>query len=216
MFTSKASRVVGFAGTVALSGALVAAATGATGAYFSDSRSGHITGTIGSIKVSTSGGAGPDNLNFTWADMLPGELKSSTFRYENTGRNAQDVYLVFTDAAQLHALNDLGHYGEAHIASNGTEIFASTNLNDHDTCPATDANGPTDCAPIPAQIKLAGAVQPGETGSATFSFGFSELLKGASAEEAPFGPLDYSVVATQVGVSPTDVNNTPNNLGPGH
>ena len=199
-----------------------AAATG-TGAYFSDSRSGGVTGSTGSIKVVTAGGGGTDNLNFTFNDMLPGERQTATATYLNTGKNKQDVWLVFPNADALHALNDLGRFGEAHVSSNGTEVLASTNLNDNSTsCPA----GTADCNPLPSKIKLGDNVAPGLGGSVSFSFAYGARLRGAAAEEGPFNcyplgsctsnGLPFQVVATQHGIAPDDVNNTPGNIGPGH
>ena len=184
-----------------------AAATG-TGAYFSDSRSGGVTGSTGSIKV---------------VNMLPGERQTATATYLNTGKNKQDVWLVFPNADALHALNDLGRFGEAHVSSNGTEVFASTNLNDNNTsCPA----GTADCNPLPSKIKLGDNVAPGLGGSVSFSFAYGARLRGAAAEEGPFNcyplgsctsnGLPFQVVATQHGIAPDDVNNTPGNIGPGH
>jgi hypothetical protein len=226
MFTSTTGKLVGFIGTVGISAALVAAAATGTGAYFSDSRSGTVSGSTGSIKVVTAGGGGTDNLNFTFNDMLPGEAQSATATYLNTGKNKQDVYLVFPNADALHAINDLGHFGEAHVSSNGTEIFASQNLNDNtapgSSCPA----GVADCNPLPAQIKLADNVSPGLGGSVKFTFAYGPRLRGAGAEEQPFNcypvgtctsnGLPFQIVATQHGIAPNDANNTVNNVGPGH
>ena len=121
MIKSKAGRFGAFIATLGMSAGLIGTAVHATGAYFSDSKSGAVAGTIGSIKVSTSGGTGTDGLNFNFANMLPGTPQTATFSYQNTGANAEDVWLVFNDAAALHAINVLGTYGEAHVASNGTE-----------------------------------------------------------------------------------------------
>src|SRR5471030_283177 len=60
MIKSTTGKLVGFIGTVAVSAALVGFAATGTGAYFSDSRSGAVTGATGSIKVVTSGGGGTD------------------------------------------------------------------------------------------------------------------------------------------------------------
>jgi hypothetical protein len=60
----------------------------------------------------------------------PGDFQTSTVHYTNTGQNAEDVYLVFNQAAALHSVNDLGSFGEAKIGSNGSTVFSSTNLND--------------------------------------------------------------------------------------
>ena len=149
--------------TLALSAALFAVASATTGAYFSDKKAGAVTGTFGSIKVTTSGGIvqNDGSRSFVWDNMLPGEMKSATVGYQNTGRNVQDVYLVFNPTA-LSALNTLGTYGEAHIAVNGTEVWASTNLN--------DITG-SDTAGIPVVTLIGKNVGPTASGNVTFSFG---------------------------------------------
>lgn len=220
MFKSKSRRAVAFLATVGVSVGLVGVAASTTGAYFSDTRTGSVSGTIGSIKVATSGGSGTDGLGFTFTNMLPGEPQTVTGTYQNTGANNEDVWLVFNNADALHAINDLGTYGQAHILSNGTEVFGSNNLNDHsDTCPILDGSGnPTGCNPIPQKIKLADNLLPSLQGTFGFTFNYASKLKGASAEGGPFNcyplggcvnnGLPYKIVATQHGVDPYDANNT--------
>ena len=204
----KALRISAFLGTVGVSATLIAAGVGATGAYFSDTKAGTISGTLGSIKVSTG------HTQISFSNMLPGELQTVSDGYTNTGRNAEDVWIVFnTDAA--HALNDLGTYGEAHFASNGTEIFASQNLNDHPSCPpgSSDATHPP-CAALPTQIKLADNLAPGASGDWSFGFKYASKLSSAFNLDTagPWNPssvngtigsgLPYQIVATQHGISP--------------
>jgi hypothetical protein len=227
----KATRIAMFIGTIGVSAALVGAGVAATGAYFSDTNSGTITGTLGSIKVTTSGGTGTDSLDFNFANLLPGETQKADGRYTNTGRNAQDVWIVFNNADALHALNNLGSFGEVHIVSNGTdEVFASTNLNDN-LAPASGTCGPFSpapgmCWPLPRQIKLADNVNPGLSGEFSFSFrypakmgniptsgigdGQGSNIAGAIGPEwnrYPLGSpissgLPYQIVATQDGITP--------------
>src|SRR4051794_24201182 len=119
MMKSKTARFGAFLATLGVSAGLVGTAVHSTGAYFSDTKTGAITGTMGSIKVTTYGGAvdGSGNRNFAFANMLPGEQQTATIQYQNTGRNAEDVYIVFNDTAALAAINDLGHYGTASISN---------------------------------------------------------------------------------------------------
>lgn len=219
MFRSMTAKVLGFTVAVGASAALVGTAASSTGAYFSDSRSGGVTGSIGSIKVVTSGGSGTDGLDFNFANMLPGEAQTANVAYQNTGHNKQDVWLVFPNADALHAINDLGSFGEVHITSNGHEVFGSTNLNDNTsgTCPG--------CPALPAAIKLAENVTPGSVGHFTFSFNYGADLKSPLADGVPFNcypvtpaacahnGLPYQVVATQHGISWDNAHNTPGNLG---
>lgn len=146
-----------------------------TGAYFTDTHNGTITGSIGSIRVAPSGGSGTDSMDFGFANMLPGESQTITLDYQNTGANNQDIWLKFPNATALSALNNLGTYGEAHVGSNGTEIFASTNLNDRvATCGALS---PTGCWPLPTRLKIASNVAPGHTGTVTFTFNYASKMK---------------------------------------
>lgn len=85
MRLGKKWRIGVFVGALAGSVGLVTAAAGATGAYFNDSQSGTVTGTIGSIKVTTAGGNGNDGLDFNFANMVPGDFQTSTVHYANTG-----------------------------------------------------------------------------------------------------------------------------------
>jgi len=195
---SKKWRVAVFAGALVGSAGLVTAAAAATGAYFNDTQSGTVTGTIGSIKVTTSGGSGGDSLNFNFANMLPGDYQTSTVHYSNSGTNTEDVYLVFNNAAALHSVNDLGSYGAAKIGSNGTTVFSSTNLNDGETaglqpidptsshCSSSSSASvplsPTGCWPIPNVVKLATNVAPGHGGTMTFSFALGAKWKATSTE----------------------------------
>ena len=50
-------KIIGLVVALVLVAGLVAVAAHATGAYFSDSKTGHITGTIGDISINTSGGS---------------------------------------------------------------------------------------------------------------------------------------------------------------
>lgn len=196
----KALRITMFLGTVGVSAALVGSGVSATGAYFSDTKAGKINGTIGSIKVAT----GRTEIGFT--NMLPGELQTVGDSYQNVGRNAQDVWLVF-DAEPLHTLvNTLGTYGEAHFAINGTETFASQNLNDNTvSCPpgASDpANGRPPCVALPQKIKLSDNLAPDAVGSWSFGFMYASKMQNPNSDVTPSWNLPYQIVATQHGVVP--------------
>jgi hypothetical protein len=202
MRLGKKWRIGVFVGALAGSVGLVTAAAGATGAYFNDSQSGTVTGTIGSIKVTTAGGGGSNGLDFDFTNMLPGDFQTSTVHYANTGKNTEDVYLVFNQAAALHSVNDLGTFGEAKIGSNGTTVFSSANLNDGEQatlqpidptsnhCSSSPSaqvplsqNG---CWPIPNIVKLATNVAPGNGGTMTFSFALGSKWKATATELSQF------------------------------
>jgi hypothetical protein len=222
VINSKVGRFGAFLVTVGVSAALVGLAAHATGAYFSDSKAGTITGTLGSIKVTGSGGNGTNNLDFQFTNLLPGVAQTASGGFQNTGRNPEDVYIVFNNVDALHALNNLGRYGEVHVGANGAEIFASQNLNDNTTScpPGSTAGGNPACAALPVQLKLASDVAPGNGGTFSFSFDYSTIHAGGlgntSNIDGATGPawnsyplgvntsagLPYQIVATQVGVTP--------------
>jgi len=226
MFKSRPARFIAFLATVGVAAALVGTAVQVTGAYFSDSKAGTITGTLGSIKVTTSGGSGADNLDFNFTNMLPGAPQTANGSYQNTGTSVEDVWIVFNNAPALHALNNLGTYGEVHLASNATSIFDSANLNDN-LPPATGTCGPfspSGCWPLAQEYKLASNLGPTASGTFAFTFNYAAKLKGAGAEGGAFNcyPIDsgtgactsatnglpYKIVATQPGVDPYNANNT--------
>ena len=210
-------RVALWATTLVAMAGLVVAATGATGAYFTDTHQGTISGNIGSIKVTPSGGSGADNMDFAFSNMLPGEPQTATVHFQNTGANSEDVWLVFNNATALSALNNLGTYGEVHV-SNGNALFDSANLNDNSG--SCGAFSPAGCWPLPSQIKVASNLGPTASGHASFTFDYAGKLKNPAAEGAPFNiypipgqftvnaadgtgaGLPYEIVATQVGQTP--------------
>ena len=203
VMTSRKTKVAGFLGTVAVTGGLPASAVVGTGAYFSDTEANnHITGTMGSINVTG------DNLSAAFTDMLPGETNTATMGYKNTGANAQDVWVVFQDKGLVgtytdgtHGINDLGTYAEVHVASNGTERFASQNLTDKYPSGTPGSDGAPTLYALPKMIKVADALAPGQSGDWSFSFKpAAKILNGAQNDQ--WLGLDYDLVATQVGVQP--------------
>lgn len=218
------------AATVAILGGTAWVAAGTTGAYFSDTHMGSITGTVGSIKVTPYGGAGAEGMDLSFTNMLPGVPQTVKVNYQNTGANNEDVWIVFDNATALSALNSLGTYGEAHLSANGTALFDSANLNDRSaTCGAFSPILPG-CWPLAKQYLVAANLAPGATGNASFTFMLASKTKAAaaafnpypvssvgyvddpnhnkddqnyvSAEDGSGSGLPYQIVATQHGVTP--------------
>ena len=188
----------------ALAGGLAVIASGTTGAYFSDTKAGVIKGTTGSIQVSTldSQGAGANKLEFTFADLMPGEAQTATVSFKNTGKKAQDVYLTFPNVPALHALNNLGSYGEVKVTGSDMTTFHSTNLNDGRTRPdGTNSCGAfttAGCWPLPPLLKVASNLAVGGTGSVTFSFNYPSKLSGTGARaDGSTGIFNSYPLATQ-------------------
>ena len=212
--------------TVALLGGTAWIAAGSTGAYFSDTNVGDITGSIGSIQVDTSGGTGADHANLRFDRMLPGEPQTVTVNYLNSGANTADIWITFNNATALSALNNLGTWGEATLSANGTVLFHSVNLNDRiETCHVLSSAG---CWPLRSEYKVASGVVPGAGGSVSFTFAYagktitppptfnhypaslkqySETLDKADQEtvnaaDGTGNGLPYQIVATQQGQRP--------------
>jgi hypothetical protein len=224
-------------GTVGLLGATAFVASGQTGAYFSDTHTGSISGTIGSIRITPSGGTESNDGSFmdlAFSNLLPGDPQTVTVNYQNTGANTEDVYIVFPNATALSALNNLGRYGTVHLSSSGNgavgDVFDSANLNDDSTtCPVGSAIGGPACEPLPSQLLIASGVNPGGSGSFSFSFNYASKLStqapvgstaywntypvaGQTTTNAADGTgngLPYEIVATQQGVTPGAVGTTP-------
>lgn len=217
----KHRKVIALTASVVVAGGLVAAASGATGAFFSDTKSGTIGGGLGNISVHTWGGSGTDGLNMAFDDLLPGVPQTVHINYQNKGTAAEDVYLTFPNVPALHALNNLGTYGEVTITDSSTgQVFHSANLNDN----RPDASGscgpfsPTGCWPVPTQLLVRSNLAKGASGTVDFTFSYPGKLKsgqngafnpypsngaqGADAAGTPGNGLPFNVVATQVGQTP--------------
>ena len=223
---SRKKMIIG-AGGVAVALSMALAALGPTGAYFSDTAQGNVAGTVGSIKVAGLDGSGTDRLDLAFTNLLPGEPQTVTTRYQNTGLNNQDVWIVFPNPKALHALNDLGTYGEFHLAANDNALLDSTNLNDGTSNLAVTPNscgpfGPGDglCNPLLPSYKLASNIGPGATGDVSFTFAYAGKTtyqteagggtwnafpvkqKNAAVPPIEGYGLPYQIVATQVGQKP--------------
>lgn len=212
--------------TVAMLGGTAWIAAGTTGAYFSDTHSGSISGTVGSIKVTPYGGAGANGMDLSFSNMLPGESQTARVNYQNTGANAEDVWIVFNNATALSSLNNMGTFGEVHLSANGTALFDSVNLNDRSgTCGAFSPSG---CWPLAKQYLVAANLAPGAAGSVSFAFNLASRTKAAGPVFNPYpvspqgylvthdkndqnfvdaadgqgSGLPYRLVATQHGVTP--------------
>jgi hypothetical protein len=163
-------------------------AAGQSGAYFSETHTGAIGGTIGSIHITPSGGTsnGSDvGTDLAFNDLLPGAAQSVTLDYQNTGSSAEDVWIVFNNATALSALNNLGTYGTVHLSATGDgalnngDIFDSANLNDRSaTCGAFSPSG---CWPVPNEVQIAADVAPDATGTFSFSFMYASAIKAQPA-----------------------------------
>jgi hypothetical protein len=203
----KRTRVLTLVASMALLGGTAWAAAGSTGAYFSQTVGGGITGTVGSIHIAAS-----SPTAVTFSNLLPGASQSITVSYTNSGPESEDVYLTFPNLTALSALNNLGRYGSVTVSTSGygTE-FQSFNLNDNTTeCPTFTnvpaTGGSSGCWPLPSQILLDSNLPTGQSDSFTFTFEYASALTGEPATTAPWNsyPLPGGTYTACIGAGGTD------------
>lgn len=216
MRKSMIMRLAGFIGAAGLTAALVGSAVAGTGAYFSDSSGPHtISATLGSIKINTA------NTDIAFTNLLPGESRTATAQFQNTGANPQDVWIVFNQAdigdhlagTDTNLINDRGTYGAVLIKASGTPVFLSNNLNDDPSsnhCPDQAALlDPVACHGLPHMLKLADNLGVGTPGTFEFTYTVAAKLNSAAQESTPaFVTIHYTIVATQHGITPDNSLNT--------
>ncbi|MBO3094417.1 TasA family protein [Cellulomonas dongxiuzhuiae] len=111
----RTTRVVGFVGSVAATVGLLALAATGTGAYFSDTETGTIKGTVGSITVNA-------DLDVDLGTVLPGDTVSSATTVTNTGNSPVDLWVSIPAVVRAqHALIDLN--------VNGTNVLTADYVN---------------------------------------------------------------------------------------
>jgi hypothetical protein len=146
MSHGKAWRIGGFIAALGASAGLIAAATGATGAYFTDAHAGSLQGTSGHLRLDLSDSS---QLSMDFADLIPGHNQTNhvSFTTDSSATVTEDVWVVFptsTDTekqayAQFtgaknefgYADGGLGRYGHVEIgATTGSydRAFVSYNL----------------------------------------------------------------------------------------
>ena len=224
MQTRTMRRLLALGLTGAAAVGLAATASGLTGAYFTDSKAGTITGTIGAVKIATSGGTGTNGLDIAFVNLMPGEPQTLDINYLSQGTGPQDIYLTFPNVPALHALNNLGTYGSVTITDTSTGlVFLSSNLNDGRTTPdfvnSCGPFSPAGCWPLPTKLLVRSNLAPGAGGTVHFTFAYPGKLTGngpgvwnsypsfpqaygADAAGTPGNGLPFNVVATQVGQTP--------------
>ncbi|MGH8888589.1 MAG: hypothetical protein ACRDV3_02370, partial [Acidothermaceae bacterium] len=97
MAISKTWRIGGFVTALAASGALIASATGATGAYFTDSTPGTISGSTGHLKLAVAGAT-----SMSFSGLVPGQYQTDNVTYTtNSSATAnEDIWLVFNPTSR--------------------------------------------------------------------------------------------------------------------
>ena len=221
------AKIGGFIGTVAAGAALVAAAAGGTGAYFTDSKAGSMGGKTGQLKLNTT----DTTLSFT--DLLPGTNKTRDIGYNVETTGPSDVWLVFnpTDVEYLkftgaslnpiYPAGGLGRYGHFAVSNDsGGPLFQSYNLahvptgltggcavnvNGHGGSgqqASSNADAPPYCG-VPSVIKIASGLTNGQGGTANLTFGVTGRW---TAQNFTLSPVPFKLVATQAGHRPDAAN----------
>lgn len=219
----KFARITALVTTLVVTVALIGSVVAMTGAYFTDTHGGGaVNATEGNVavKINDSAGNAPV-INF--AHLMPGVPQTTSVNVQNTGSGNEDIYIVFDNGnGGWSAVNALGAYGIFTI--DGT-IY--DNLNNRYAW-GTDSSGqvisinPTSgcyLVPRPAQIKflphyikVASGLTP--TASHLFDITFAmhacttgPNIDGAGAFDSGYGTLNFSVVAFEAGIAPTDPYN---------
>ncbi len=225
LLRSRSFRLAAFLAAVGGAAALVGAAATGTGAYFTDVQNGTVNGTFGTVKVAVDGvtlPAGDSNsgLAITWNGMLPGSDKTVTWTVTNTGSANESIWLAFDNsnggwfnADGNSGINNLGTYGDAKINSPllNKDFNNLNNLYPQGT-PGSGVNSCGDPHPaiayLPAENHVAD-LSPGASTSFTFSFGFTACLSDNALQGGPafLNPLQYDIIATQLGITPDDTHN---------
>lgn len=154
MSKGKAWRLGGFVAALAASAGLVAAASGATGAYFTDVHPGSLSANSGHLKLnitSVSGGAdasGTDGLVLNFKDLYPTDYRTEEINYAtDSSIGNEDIWLVFpggvsgasalqsnifamfTGPKSSYNGGGLGRFGHFAVAdSHSGTVFSSFNL----------------------------------------------------------------------------------------
>lgn len=214
--------------TLVAAGALISTMVASSGAYFTATQPGAITGNLGTVAVGVSGTA----INF--ANLMPGETQTQTVSVRNTGTGNEDIYLAFDNTNKAwSAVNDLGQYGKFTV--NGV-VYDNLNNRYAQGTPGSgvmSSNPLSGCyniphnaiAYLPHVIKL-GTLTPGQLWSFDVSFQINPCMTGGQGGTlwgtapgdfypviAP-APLDFVVAAFQPGVDPNNQMNGAGKIAP--
>jgi len=222
----KFARTAAVATTLVATVALISSVVAGSGAYFTDSHGGQISGNLGTVAITVTGQA------IDFKDLLPGVDQSQTVTVTNTGTGPEDIYLAFDNSTgEWSAVNDLGMYG---IFTINNVVYDNLNNTYPDFTPGSgvmSSSLSSGCYNIPRVainylphvIKL-GTLSPTQQWSFNIAFHFNACMTGGNGTGAslwgtppypqggfnpqiPTGPLPYVVAAFQPGVNPNDQMN---------
>ncbi|MBF6606601.1 MAG: hypothetical protein IVW53_13605 [Chloroflexi bacterium] len=218
-------------GTMAGMASLIGVAVVGTGAYFTDSVGGQISGNLGTVAVAVSG----QNINF--ANLMPGEVQTQAVTVKNTGTGNEDIYLAFDNTNKgWSAVNDLGQYGKF-VINGKTYDNLSNKYNSTTGVPGAPISGvfmggscstvnrvPVNFLP---HVILLGTLTPNQTWTFNIAFniiacksdgGGADLWSSIANDFSPLLtgplPLNFKIAAFQPGVNPNDPFNGAGQIAP--
>ncbi len=226
MKKNKTARIAAFIGTVGASAALIGMAATNTGAYFTDSEDGTLSGNAGHLTVDKR-----SNYSLSFENLVPGEYKSRDVNYHTAGDTNEDIWLAFPDGeayakfsgaknGTYYADGGMGRYGHFEVKNNaGTSLFSSYNLQSEadGSSGCANANGhgfgrqatsvsdtPPLCG-VPHYILIESDVPSNTDAKLTMVFGVTGRQTD-QGQSAPPAQVPFQVVATQHGVRPDAKN----------
>jgi len=226
----KLARIAALATTTVATAALLGSVVATTGAYWTDSHGGTITGTNGTVAITVNGGGGAGLLDFDFSGIMPGVTKTATVNLYNPTANPEAVWVVFNNTNGIwSAVNDLGQFGKFTV---GGYIYDNLNNNSADAQPATPGvagtstgsymSGSCSTVPrvpinyLPRAVKIV-TLAAGASASFPMTFTYNacmidhqgETLFNPAEADPPIashvgtGGLLFNVVAFQDGADPT-------------
>lgn len=228
MSKRKFARIAAVFTTLAATMALIGVAVIGTGAYFTDSTPGAITGNLGTVVVAVSG----QDINF--ANLMPGETQTQTVTVRNDGTGNEDIYLAFkNDNFAWSAVNDMGQYGKFVIAGNTYDNLNNRYAQGTPGSGVMSTNPASGCYNVPRvainylpHVISIFTLTPGQTSTFNVSFTVNPCMTGgqgstlwgtAPGDFSPpiaAAPLQYVVAAFQPGVNPNDQMNGAGKIAP--
>jgi hypothetical protein len=227
MRKSRFARFASLLAVIAVAASLIGVAVASTGAYFTSTQPGAITGNLGTVAVNISG----QSINF--ANLMPGTPQTQTVTVQNTGTGNEDLYLAFTNEGFVwSAVNTYGRYAKFVIAGKTYDNLNNNSTNGLPPTPGVPGTGPatgpcgTPAVPInylPHVVSLATLV-PGQVWTFDITFEWSACLssgQGATmfgesdtGTAVTAGPLTFVVAAFQPGVDPLSTFNGTGKITP--
>jgi hypothetical protein len=230
MTKGKVARLAGFVGALGVSTVLVTTAVQGTGAYFTATQDGSLSGSTGQITIAADSDT---TTTLSFDNLIPGEYVNKTIGYTVDGDANVDTWLVFQDNyayCKFTGGNDdthcsgggMGRYGHFAVQDNdGTTLFSSYNLANADGAtpqsecadafghgsaqPASDENDTSNRCGVPLAIKLQSNLSPGNQANVTLTFGVTGR-QTAQNQAAPPASVPFQLVATQVNIRPDAPN----------